>query len=409
MIKILVVEDSKVSQKKILDSLYKLNYEKIDIASNGKQAIELVKNKEYDLIIMDIYLDNELDGIETSEKILEIFLVPIIFLTNTLDINLKINTPMVYLNKPFTIYELKHNIEIVLEQFSLKKSLSTRAKWFESLFEYLPEPTLMFDKKFKITGCNKIYKKKFHFNHKEISGRKLEEFLNGHLSINKLKNTLLSKRNFKENVILYFNEGSANHFIVKAFPVYRNNQFIGGYLMYIDITLIKQKEKEIRFLSEHDSLTGLFNRRYFQNKLENLSKSKKKFHLIIGDLDNLKKVNDTYGHKLGDYYIKKISKIFKSVFSKNSFISRIGGDEFGIIILKYSKERIKNNCIKIKKECKKITKKENLDIPLEISIGWSLKNVNEKTNITQIFNKADNMMYKDKENKTKWKIGDNYE
>ena len=335
--------------------------------------------------------------------------LPIIFLTNTLDINLKINTPMVYLNKPFTIYELKHNIDIVLEQFSLKTSLSTRAKWFESLFKYLPEPTLMFDENFQITGSNNIYKQKFNFDYKEIIDKRLEEFLNGHLSINKLKNTLLSKNTFKENVVLYFNKGGENHFIVKAFPVYQDDKFMGGYLMYIDITLVKQKEKEIRFLSEHDSLTGLYNRRYFQKKLEELFNSNNEFHLVIGDLDNLKKVNDTYGHKSGDYYIQKISEVFKEVFFENSFISRIGGDEFGIIILKESEKVIKNKCIKIKKECKKITKNENLNIPLEISIGWSLNNINDQKEITQIFNKADIMMYKDKKNNIKWELGDNYE
>ena len=84
------------------------------------------------------------------------------------------------------------------------------------------------------------------------------------------------------------------------------NKFLG---FVEDITLRKKTEERIKYISFHDQLTGLYNRRYFENEMERLNKSRKlPISIIIGDLDGLKYINDNYGHKMGDRYKKGYRK-----------------------------------------------------------------------------------------------------
>jgi len=160
-----------------------------------------------------------------------------------------------------------------------------------------------------------------------------------------------------------------------------------------DISREKEIEKELKYLSFHDEMTGLYNRRYFEIELERLNKSRNlPISIVIGDLDNLKFINDNFGHKMGDEYIKKAAEILKNNFRDGDIIARIGGDEFAVILpdtnsetaLEISK-RIKNDC----KNCKDYKK-------FGISIGHEVKN-NQSEDLEEIFIKADENLYDDKE------------
>jgi len=98
---------------------------------------------------------------------------------------------------------------------------------------------------------------------------------------------------------------------------------------------LKTANKELRKLALRDGLTGLYNRRHFQEQLEiELSRtirSQKSFSLIMLDLDHFKKVNDSYGHRVGDIVLQKISALFLKNVRINDVVARYGGEEFAII------------------------------------------------------------------------------
>ena len=104
----------------------------------------------------------------------------------------------------------------------------------------------------------------------------------------------------------------------------------------------KEKEKQILYLSEHDELTTLPNRRTLHNELEktiNLaSRSDTNFALLFLDLDGFKKINDTLGHEAGDAFLTFISKEFRKKIRNFDFVSRYGGDEF-VIVLNHIKDK----------------------------------------------------------------------
>ena len=104
----------------------------------------------------------------------------------------------------------------------------------------------------------------------------------------------------------------------------------------LDITERKSHEKKINWLAEHDSLTGLLNRRRFHETLDSTLKVATRYRHEVGllflDLDNFKHINDTLGHTTGDSLIKSVADCLNLILRESDFIARIGGDEFAIIV-----------------------------------------------------------------------------
>jgi len=177
-----------------------------------------------------------------------------------------------------------------------------------------------------------------------------------------------------------------------------NNKAIRAVGVHIDIDKQKRQEEKIKYLSFHDELTGLYNRRYFEAEMERLSNSRKyPISIIIGDLDQLKIINDNFGHIKGDYYIEKASDIFKKVFRKEDIAARVGGDEFAVLLPETSENAAKKICHRIKKEYEMLNEREAFDVPFSISLGLStLKN--GRGNLKDCYKKADHNMYKNKKN-----------
>ena len=104
---------------------------------------------------------------------------------------------------------------------------------------------------------------------------------------------------------------------------------------FLDISEQKKLEQKLHSLSITDELTGLLNRRGFmmmaKKQLRIADRNQGKLFLIFADLDNLKWVNDTYGHDIGDLLLVKVAKILSS-FRRSDIIARLGGDEFAILL-----------------------------------------------------------------------------
>ena len=112
--------------------------------------------------------------------------------------------------------------------------------------------------------------------------------------------------------------------------------------LILDIMEQKTAEDRIVYLAEHDSLTGLINRRRFQEELERSIAYTQRYMqqgaLLFVDLDQFKYINDTYGHQYGDEYLLDVSRRLAKVLRKTDILGRLGGDEFGVIIPSVTEE-----------------------------------------------------------------------
>jgi len=158
-----------------------------------------------------------------------------------------------------------------------------------------------------------------------------------------------------------------------------------------DITERKKAEEEIIYLSYHDQLTGLYNRRFYEEELIRINKERNiPITLVMADVNGLKLTNDAFGHKAGDILLEKVSNILKRECGANEIITRIGGDEFVILLPKTDEKEAE----KIVKGINVAITNEKLDnVILSISIGFAVKqNVSE--DINEIFRKAEADMYR---------------
>ncbi|MEN0645131.1 EAL domain-containing protein [Alkalicoccobacillus gibsonii] len=130
------------------------------------------------------------------------------------------------------------------------------------------------------------------------------------------------------------------HLTLMHVPVVVEQQVVGTHLMMKDITLQKQTEKKIKHLAYHDELTGLPNRRKFNDLIKDAvnecKENNKSFAVLTLDIDRFKMINDSLGHMYGDLFLQKVSsRITKLIDGEDIILSRLGGDEFVLI---YKKE-----------------------------------------------------------------------
>jgi diguanylate cyclase (GGDEF)-like protein/PAS domain S-box-containing protein len=158
-----------------------------------------------------------------------------------------------------------------------------------------------------------------------------------------------------------------------------------------DITERKKNEEKLFYLSNHDHLTGLHNRRYFERELERLdTKENLPLSIIMFDVNGLKLVNDSFGHELGDVLFKKAAETINQVSRDEDIVARIGGDEFVLVLPKTSAYE----SVEIANQIKALTTKEIVaNIELSISYGYDTKEL-ENQSISTIVENAENFMYK---------------
>jgi len=151
--------------------------------------------------------------------------------------------------------------------------------------------------------------------------------------------------------------------------------------------------KKIRELTFKDNLTGLYNRRYFETELEMLDvKRQLPLSIIMADINGLKIINDSLGHKIGDEMLIKSAEILKGETRDEDILARYGGDEFVLLLPKTGKAESEKIIDRIKRNLKD-TKTDKLEI--SIALGSASK-TNITQNINDILKKADNNMYQNK-------------
>ncbi|GAV22782.1 diguanylate cyclase [Carboxydothermus pertinax] len=170
---------------------------------------------------------------------------------------------------------------------------------------------------------------------------------------------------------------------------------LGAVQCVRDVTERKIMERELKYCSTRDVLTGLYNRAFFEEEVKRMEKGREyPISVLICDLDNLKAVNDMFGHDKGDLLLKRAADILKGGVRQGDVVARIGGDEFGILLPSTSREAAEEIAQRIFKRVEEYNKLAP-DLPLSLSIGVSTA-TKPGTSLWETLREADDAMYRNK-------------
>ncbi|MEI6578047.1 MAG: HD domain-containing phosphohydrolase [Eubacteriales bacterium] len=155
----------------------------------------------------------------------------------------------------------------------------------------------------------------------------------------------------------------------------------------------KKTEKEILHLSYHDHLTGLYNRRFYEEELQRLdTKRNLPLSIIMGDVNGLKMINDSFGHEMGDELLNQVAEVLKKGCRADDIISRPGGDECVILLPKTDGKEVEHIINRIQAF---LSEEKVCTLDVSVSFGYATKN-DEEEDIQNTLKLSEELMYKNK-------------
>ena len=199
---------------------------------------------------------------------------------------------------------------------------------------------------------------------------------------------------FKDEVYFLTKDGLKIDLELKISAILLPNQEILGFvIVFRDITLQNSNAAEIVYLTYHDKLTGLYNRRFFEAELKRLDVVRNlPVSVIIGDVNGLKLTNDAFGHLSGDNLLVAAGNAMQEVCREDDIVARWGGDEYIILLPNTGAKEAEEIADRIRKRS---SEKNVSNISLSISLGCATK-TEEKHDIMKTIKQADDSMYKSK-------------
>jgi len=296
------------------------------------------------------------------------------------------------------------------ERKKAEETLQKSQQEFASLFRNNPEALVYVDEKGAIVNINPRFTELFGYTLEEIKGKNIDSGII-HPSSKLEEGEKLTKKSLKGylnfETIRKKKDGTLFPVSLSISNMVIVGKLKGGIATYIDITERKKMERKLENLAHFDALTGCCSRGYGLSLLEQQIKTAKRKKttvlLLYLDIDDLKYINDTFGHKEGDKVLKEATKLFKSTLREVDIICRIGGDEFLLIFPENSLNDASLIRGRLNKNLKKLNQKLAKPYEIDFSIGLSVYDPSNPLSIEELIRIADENMYEEKKKKKEGK------
>ncbi|MCM1984840.1 putative bifunctional diguanylate cyclase/phosphodiesterase [Lyngbya confervoides] len=352
-INVLVVEDEAIVALDLQRRLERLGYQVPHIFASGHDVLDRLAQLQCDLVLMDIRLPGELNGIETAERIQQQRNIPIIFLTaftdpETIEQARRLE-PVGYLVKPFSEPSLNSTIQVGLYRHQMRLALQSQKARLKTILDSISDAVVATDSEGRITFMNPVAETLTAWMQHQAEGYPIDQviqcFQHGpnaeEIPVpNPALEALVSGTpvSLPEDVVLR-NRAQKNIPIDdSAAPILEPDGRISGAVMvFRDISERIQYRKQLLHRALYDPLTGLPNRELLLNRLEQamvrfVRYPADGYALLFIDLDRFKAVNDGFGHLAGDDLLKQVGERLQRCLRPSDTVARLGGDEFAALL-----------------------------------------------------------------------------
>jgi diguanylate cyclase (GGDEF)-like protein/PAS domain S-box-containing protein len=356
---IIIVEDERIVARDLKFTLEDLGYRVPAIASSGEQAIHKVSEYLPDLVLMDIRLKGQMDGITTAQIIAKKFNTPVVYLTAHSDeetlVRAKETYPLGYIIKPFDKHDLRIILDIALHKHIVDRQMKDEAQWLSTLLNSIGDGVIATDVDGYITLLNPVAEKLTAWSCKDAVGltsSQVFHIIDEHSRKpidNPIQKVLETHEKYMlpENTLLIRKDGTEIPIEDSAAPIFSSRSaepngvsesyLIGSVLVFRDMSLKIETAKKLQRQAFYDNLTNLPNRAWFRERLTDaLERIKRQpnysFAVLLIDLDHFKMVNDGMGHEIGDRLLAAVAERLISACRVIDTIARLGGDEFIILL-----------------------------------------------------------------------------
>jgi diguanylate cyclase (GGDEF)-like protein/PAS domain S-box-containing protein len=350
---IVVVEDDVIVARDLQRTLTRWGYSVPVIAGSATEAMARIAAVDPDLVLMDIHLRGETDGIAVAERVQLEHAVPIVFLTaHSDDATLrraKTTSPYGYVLKPFEDRELRIAIEIALHKHATDAKLRQLERWLGATLRSISDAVLATDAEGQILFMNPVAEALTGWAQADALGLPVTHVIRSHGPeadsgadpTDALQAALSGQadRDVSGQGVLMLRHGHQVPVEFSAGPIRDElgGPILGLVFTFRDIAARLETEQQLRFFALHDTLTGLSNRVAFMDRLAAATERAKRhpdarFAVLLLDLDRFKIVNDSLGHLVGDQLLVQIAQRLRTCLRSQDSIARLGGDEFAILL-----------------------------------------------------------------------------
>jgi diguanylate cyclase (GGDEF)-like protein/PAS domain S-box-containing protein len=294
------------------------------------------------------------------------------------------------------------NIRDITERKLLEEALEKEKRMFEITLISVGDGVISCDNKSRIIFLNRAAELLTEWTLDEARNETLENVFtivdefSRKLSPEIIRDAIENKNVFQQghHVLLISKYGIERSVEYTVAPIIEDNgAVVGSVLVFRDFSDKRREEKKIEFLSYHDQLTGLYNRRFYEEELRRLdTKRNLPLAIVMGDVNGLKLVNDSFGHLAGDELLMKVASVMQKGCRADDILARLGGDEF-IIILPQTDACGAESVIQRIKDFLNIEKVGAID--LSVSFGYEVKKQADE-NMQEIFKNAEDHLYRHK-------------
>ncbi len=281
----------------------------------------------------------------------------------------------------------KQNELLTLSEQRLKES----NEYNRAIIDVLPDVIYIIDREGRVTGSKENRETLPYVPREAFLNKKLSDIVSGEIAAGLSDKIQAALDTGELQTFEYDREEEGGREIYE----FRVVQCFEDRVMAIARNVTDQRlyQRQIEYLSFHDHLTGLRNRRFFEKELARLDEEAfLPLYVIMADVNGLKLINDSFGHRAGDQLLVKVANAMKEAYSDQDLIFRIGGDEFVILAPNWEHEQAEELVRKIQANC---DKEEVNAIKISVSFGWYPKR-NKTEDINTVLKGAEDYMYKKK-------------